>query len=139
MTTMLVCGGRWYGRVPLDSSPDMRRAHAARAAKQAFFMREALGHLKRERSVSRVISGGAPGADTIAHQWAVSQTIASIVMRAEWKKFGRAAGPIRNKRMLDEGKPDFIVAFTGGDGTDNMITQARFAGVEVIDYRERCP
>ncbi|GAA3849441.1 DUF2493 domain-containing protein [[Pseudomonas] carboxydohydrogena] len=139
MTTIIVCGGRWYGRVPLDCTPELRQAHAARAAKQAFFMRETLDHLRRDRGVRKVISGGAPGADTIAHQWAISKTIASVVMRAEWKKFGRAAEPIRNKRMLEEGKPDFVIAFFGGDGTADMIQQARFAGVEVIDYRERCP
>lgn len=139
MTTIIVCGGRFYGRVPLDCDPGERQAHSTRAAKQAFFMRETLDHLRQERDVRKVISGGAPGADTIAHMWATRKGVASIVMRAEWKKFGKAAGPIRNKRMLDEGKPDLVIAFFGGDGTANMIQQARFAGIEVMDYRERCP
>lgn len=139
MTTIIVCGGRWYGRVPLDCPPELRQAHATRAAKQAFFMRETLDHLRQERGIQNVYSGGQTGADTIADHWAKRKAIASIVIRAEWKKFGKAAGPIRNKRMLDEGRPDFVIAFFGGDGTANMIQQARFAGVEVLDYRERCP
>jgi UDP-N-acetylmuramoylalanine-D-glutamate ligase len=52
---------------------------------------------------------------------------------ADWDTHGKAAGPIRNKRMLDEGKPDLVVAFPGGRGTANMISQARKAGVEVIE------
>jgi hypothetical protein len=38
--------------------------------------------------------------------------------------------------MLAEGRPDFVVAFEGGNGTADMIRQARAAGVEVLDYRE---
>ncbi|MEM9912925.1 MAG: hypothetical protein AAF922_19365 [Pseudomonadota bacterium] len=49
---------------------------------------------------------------------------------------GRAAGPIRNKEMLDEGCPDLVVAFPGGRGTANMVKQAQAAGVEVLDKRE---
>jgi hypothetical protein len=43
-----------------------------------------------------------------------------------------AAGPIRNARMLEEGKPDIVIAFPGGRGTANMIEQAHAAGVEVV-------
>jgi hypothetical protein len=40
-------------------------------------------------------------------------------------------GPIRNKPMLEEGKPDLVVAFPSGRGTANMMKQAREAGVPV--------
>jgi hypothetical protein len=33
--------------------------------------------------------------------------------------------------MLDEGKPDLVVAFPGGGGTKDMITRALGAGVSV--------
>jgi hypothetical protein len=52
--------------------------------------------------------------------------------KAEWKKYGPAAGPIRNQRMLDWG-PDLVVAFSGGKGTADMVRRARAAGVEVIE------
>ena len=45
----------------------------------------------------------------------------------------KAAGPIRNKWMLDDAHPDLVVSFYGGRGTANMIKQAREAGVEVFD------
>jgi hypothetical protein len=41
-------------------------------------------------------------------------------------------GPIRNKQMLEEGKPDLMVAFPGERGTANMCKQAREAGVPVM-------
>ena len=51
---------------------------------------------------------------------------------AEWHRLGRKAGPIRNQRMLDEGKPDLVVAFPGGTGTAGMVALACKAGVRVI-------
>ena len=45
---------------------------------------------------------------------------------------GRKAGPIRNQRMLDDGKPDLVIAFSGGKGTAGMMAIARRAGVKII-------
>ena len=55
------------------------------------------------------------------------------VFQADWAGLGRKAGPIRNKLMLDEGKPDLVVAFPGGRGTAHMTRIARGAGIEVIE------
>lgn len=79
-----------------------------------------------------VISGGAPGIDTFAAEWARSVGAMSIVFYAQWDVYGRAAGPIRNGRMLKEGAPSLVIAFPGGRGTANMVKQARAAGVQVL-------
>ena len=50
---------------------------------------------------------------------------------ADWDKHGKAAGPIRNKQMIDEGKPDLVIAFPGGRGTAGAVRLAKFAGVTV--------
>ena len=50
---------------------------------------------------------------------------------ADWKRHGRAAGPIRNGEMLKD-RPDLVVAFPGGKGTANMVTQATNAGIEIV-------
>lgn len=52
--------------------------------------------------------------------------------RANSRKHGRAAGPIRNQQMLDEGKPHLVVAFPGGTGTADMVRRAQAAGVLVL-------
>ncbi len=83
-----------------------------------------------------VIHGAATGADSEAMIWAQTLGLKHAPFQADWRTHGRAAGPIRNKRMLDEGKPDLVVAFPGGRGTANMVKQARAAGVEVIEVEK---
>ena len=82
-----------------------------------------------------VIEGAARGADDLAHEWAVSRGVQNDRFPANWRQYGRAAGPIRNKQMLVEGIPDLVVAFpeSGGRGTQNMMKQALKAGVPVLD------
>ena len=84
---------------------------------------------------SVVIEGAARGADELAHKWATSRGVQNDRYPANWKQYHRAAGPIRNKQMLVEGKPDLVVAFpeAGGRGTQNMMRQALKAGLSVID------
>ena len=68
----------------------------------------------------------------MARKFAEWQGIPVKTFEADWDRHGKAAGPIRNKQMLDEGKPDLVVAFEGGKGTANMIAQAEAAGVRVF-------
>ena len=80
-----------------------------------------------------LICGMARGADLISHEY-VSKTDAHIEeYPALWDEHGRAAGPIRNQQMLDDGKPDLVIAFPGGRGTAHMKNIAKKAGVKVID------
>jgi len=55
---------------------------------------------------------------------------------ADWDTYGKAAGPIRNRRMLTEGKPDLVLAFHSNldksKGTKDMVMIANKAGVKVI-------
>lgn len=92
-----------------------------------------LFRLDDERNITSIIHGGANGADSLAGETAVRLRVPCQVFRANWKRDGKAAGPIRNQRMLDEGKPDLVVAFPGGRGTADMIRRARAAGVEVME------
>jgi hypothetical protein len=80
-----------------------------------------------------IIHGGARGLDALAAIWAKTRRIAVEEFPADWKTHGRAAGPIRNRRMLKEAKPDLVVSFPGGAGTRDMVRQARAAGVQVIE------
>lgn len=82
--------------------------------------------------ISFLIEGGASGADYMARQWAVKHGVPFETFEAEWEKHGRAAGPIRNRKMLEEGKPDVVLAFPGGKGTADMVRAATDAGLEVL-------
>lgn len=87
---------------------------------------------KNHGPISLLIEGGARGADLMAREFAKWQNIPTKTFPADWDRHGKAAGHIRNKQMLDEGKPDLVVAFEGGRGTANMIEQARAAGIKVF-------
>ena len=84
-------------------------------------------------SISVLIHGAARGADTMAERYAEDRGIPVEAFPADWVTFGKGAGPIRNRQMLVEGKPDLVVAFLAPNsrGTQNMIDQATKAGVPV--------
>jgi hypothetical protein len=88
------------------------------------------------RPITDLIAGGADGADHHAKCWAWNNpSVAYHEFPVDWKAHGRSAGPRRNQRMLDEGRPDLIVAFEGGRGTADMVRRARSAGVTVWEPR----
>lgn len=78
-----------------------------------------------------VIHGGCVGADLMAASAAQRHGLKIEMYEANWTKYGKAAGPIRNKHMLVFGKPDVVVAFhsdlENSRGTKNMIEQAKKA------------
>jgi hypothetical protein len=109
---LLVCGGRTFGDVPLAY--------------------RVLDRIHKKCLLTTVIEGDAPGADRIAGRWARNNKIADLKFKADWDNYGKAAGAIRNQQMLDEGKPDAVLAFPGGRGTQNMCDKALAAGVKVL-------
>ncbi len=78
-----------------------------------------------------VMHGGATGADRWADEWCVVNWVDPLEFKADWRAYGRMAGPMRNERMLREGLPDVVIAFPGGAGTNDMIHRARRAGIEI--------
>jgi len=81
-----------------------------------------------------IIHGDAQGADRLAAAWGQWHLGGEHVkpFPAKWDKHLNRAGYIRNQQMLDEGKPDLVVAFRcdgESKGTDMMIDLARKAGV----------
>lgn len=112
----LICGGRGFT--------------------DAAMMERVLSELVVERGHPEcVIHGNARGADTLAGAWARSVDIEvheEPVSKEEWLKYGKAAGPIRNQRMLDVWAPNLVIAFPGQTGTSDMADRAHEHGVEVI-------
>lgn len=108
---LLVCGGRDY--------TDEREAFRV------------LDSIRLEHPVSMVIQGGARGADFLGRTWAERRLIPFAEYPADWNRHGKGAGPRRNQQMLDDGKPDLVVAFHGGVGTADMVRRAIDGGVPV--------
>lgn len=84
-----------------------------------------------------VMHGGARGADSIAAQLAVDLGMVVVAYPADWDRYGEKAGRIRNQRMLQEGKPDLVLAFYDGrktPGTTHMVALSRNAGIPTREY-----
>lgn len=83
-----------------------------------------------------VIHGAAQGADSIAGRVAKELGFEVLPFPAKWDRYGRAAGPIRNTQMLNEGLPDIVYAFhtniEASKGTADMVRQAKKSGVPVV-------
>ena len=73
------------------------------------------------------------GADALADAWARSRGMPVQVVPADWSQ-GRAAGPIRNRKMAAMGA-GLCVAFPGGKGTADMVRQARAHGIPVLEVQ----
>lgn len=84
---------------------------------------------------SEVIEGEAKGADLMARRAAEQHGLLVLSWPAEWDRYGRAAGPVRNQRMLKEGRPEEVWAFhddlANSKGTKDMVRQAQKMGVPV--------
>jgi hypothetical protein len=130
---VLVTGGRTY----------FDRAHVF----------QTLNRIHREEGpITLLIHGAAAGADEQGKVWAQTFQIPQSPYPAAWRdltapgavikenrhgKYNARAGTDRNQRMLDEGKPDLVVAFPGGTGTADMVWRAKKAGVRVIEVPVR--
>lgn len=98
------------------------------------FLQGAAGHGKE----IVVIHGACRGADQLADRVAKYMGFETEPYPADWDAHGRAAGPIRNQQMLDDGQPDLVLAFhpdiKQSRGTKDMVNRARKAGIPVRIY-----
>ena len=92
-----------------------------------------LSRVLNEIAPSVVIEGGARGVDAQAARWARRHGVGVQEYKADWHRYGRAAGPERNARMLACSAPELVLAFPGPEsrGTWDMVRRARAAGVTV--------
>ena len=109
---VLVCGSRYYTNY-----------------------RKVLKQLER-LNLELVISGACRGADSLAVKAAKACGIPYVEFPAAWEKFGKAAGPIRNEKMLKEGKPDFALVFhsdiASSKGSRHMLSLVKNAGLPFL-------
>lgn len=113
---ILVCGGRDFGNT----------------ADEYYFIFNRLDESVTPEDV--IISGLATGADTVAVEWARMGGNRVETYPANWERDGNSAGPQRNQRMIDIGKPDIVYAFPGGKGTRDMVTRAKKHNIPVMEF-----
>ena len=89
------------------------------------FVNECISSFKGEIII---ISGKCRGVDCMAERYAAEKSLGLELFPAEWKKYGRSAGPIRNKVMVQ--RADIVIAFWDGKskGTKSLINNAKVMG-----------
>lgn len=82
--------------------------------------------------LTEIVSGGSDGADKEGENFAGLFGIPVKPFKADWEKYGKKAGPIRNQQMADYA--DACIAFKGDKGTFDMVEKARGKLLVVWDF-----
>lgn len=92
-------------------------------------------------NITQVVSGTARGADKLGEQWAHESGTDLIQFPADWDRYGKRAGPIRNEIMAENA--DACIIFWDGKsrGTANMISLAKKFKLQLVvikynDFRD---
>lgn len=86
--------------------------------------------------VVEVVCGMAKGVDLLGKAWAEKKGIPVVEFPADWEKFGKRAGIVRNQRMAEYA--DALVAIWDGEsrGTAHMIKSAQWEGLKVYVFQK---
>ena len=115
---ILVCGGRDY----YDENKIME------------VLTDVIG---LEKNVLVIHGACKTGTDSIVQKFCDSYLVTTKPYPANWEKFGRRAGPIRNQQMLDDNPDiDVFIAFPGGAGTKDMVKKAMQSKIPRINICE---
>ena len=101
-------------------------------------VRKTLDEVLKKYGVDLLVQGGATGADALSKKYRRLHALRPLAMtevKPNWKVHGKAAGPIRNRFMLENWKPLIVVAFPGGRGTADCVRQARELGFPILEVR----
>lgn len=132
---LIVCGGRRFGFREFASSRTGWRRHEPEAA--------FVGDRLLELMPALVLTGGCrSGADMLAAEWCNTMAAPLIEVPAPWRGGGKAAGPRRNRWLLDiarslakeRGADLMCLAFPGGRGTADMVARCKAAGIGVLPF-----
>jgi hypothetical protein len=87
-------------------------------------IKSAVDQIRKHVEVTEIVSGGAPGVDALAKRYAEEEKIKYVEFPADWKSYGKAAGPMRNQQIVDY--CDKVVAFPAdhSPGTNDTIKRA---------------
>lgn len=99
------------------------------------YVKDKIEDLLESKSLSskeiEIITGGSRGVDTLAERWSRENNVTCTVIKAEWKRHGKKAGPMRNQVMAEIG--DILLAFWDGKsrGTKDMIVKAKGKKIDI--------
>jgi hypothetical protein len=82
-------------------------------------------------TITEVVCGKACGADTLGEEWAKERNIPITYFPADWEKYGKSAGFIRNAQMADHAEALIALWDGSSKGTGNMIELAKKKGLKI--------
>lgn len=90
--------------------------------------------IRQRHNIKEIVSGACPtGADVGGETFAAEWEIPVRRFPADWAKWGKRAGPIRNAQMAEYA--DAVALFPGGRGTESMMREAISQGLRIFDFR----
>lgn len=81
--------------------------------------------------LSEIVSGHACGVDALGERYAKENNLPLKIFPAEWDLYGKSAGPRRNRLMAEYAQALIAIQMDNSRGTENMIREARGAGLKV--------
>lgn len=102
------------------------------------FVNQCVRSCEREfkQVVTSVITGGAEGVDAAGAAWARDYRVPVRVYHADWKRYGPAAGPIRNRKMASIADALLLIWDGRSRGSASMLDFARKFGLRVYEVRD---
>lgn len=96
----------------------------SRSINDYVWIESVLESLMKEEDVTELVSGGAAGVDSLARRFAEEHSLGFTEILPDWQRYGKIAGFIRNKLIVDY--CDLLLAFWNGksSGTANSIKLA---------------
>lgn len=133
---VIICGGRDFGTPRNSYASKEEESHdlEIRVIPQRELFLHSLTELQKKYPNLEIISGMAAGADTLAVEFAKQKGLKLHEFPADWNRYHKGAGSVRNQLMIDKGKPNLIVAFPtkSSKGTLDMISRGLIENIEVI-------
>lgn len=83
---------------------------------------------------TEVVSGHAQGVDLLGERWADERDIPVTEMPADWKKWGKAAGPKRNRQMAEYADALVLIWDGKSKGSANMLSVAIGKKLVIEEY-----
>lgn len=115
---LLVCAGRHFHDARLVES-ELSRLHAHHA-------------------LTVVVHGGHTTLGPAIEAWARANLVHAIRYPANWQHLGKRAEGVRNAFMLDDSRPDRVLALPGGRHTHDLVARAQARGIDVIRAGDAC-
>jgi len=118
---LLVFGSRTFGVIKNKYD----REDVVRALLQRKLLIDVLANTK---NVSTLIHGGAKGADDLADLFMSiynnrsTNKVEILIFKADWNRYGKSAGPFRNRQMISEGRPDRAMGFIDRESDTSPIS-----------------